>query len=195
MNCAAFVRFNPKIKWFISDKACGFCLFIKYDCIHIFFFLALFSRYMNTNDYDPQNLHIQEIEQTNYDWFISDIHMRSTIRIRLLIKTNCENKVSILLSAIKINTEYYLANNEIVKEFCVWIDYYCIQMLWVIFTTHWQTGVTCNRVSRDYFIMPFGICMWIVMKEWKKHTFWTSYSTNTHFERAIVIKKMLLWFV
>lgn len=115
--------------------------------------------------------------------------MRSAIRIRLLIKTNCENKVSILLSAIKINTEYYLANNEIVKEFCVWIDYYCIQMLWVIFTTHWQTGVTCNRVSRDYFIMPFGICMWIVMKEWKKHTFWTSYSTNTHFERAIVIKK------
>lgn len=81
------------------------------------------------------------------------------------------------MSTIKINTEYYLANNEIVKEFCVWIDYYCIQMLWVIFTTHWQTGVTCNRVSRDYFIMPFGICMWIVMKEWKKHTFWTSYST------------------
>lgn len=142
-----------------------------------FCFLALFSRYMNTNDYDPQNLHIQEIEQTNYDWFISNIHMRSAIRIRLLIKTNCENKVSILLSAIKINTEYYLANNEIVKEFCVWIDYYCIQMLWVIFTTHWQTGVTCNRVSRDYFIMPFGICMWIVMKEWKKHTFWTSHST------------------
>lgn len=177
MNCAAFVRFNSKIKWFISDKACGFCLFIKYDCIHHIFFLALFSRYMNTNDYDPQNLHIQEIEQTNYDWFISDIHMRSAIRIRLLIKTNCENKVSILLSAIKINTEYYLANNEIVKEFCVWIDYYCIQMLWVIFTTHWQTGVTCNRVSRDYFIMPFGICMWIVMKEWKKHTLWTSYST------------------